>query len=363
MHVTEACGGGVRRHLQLLVPELLRRGLECGIFAFGNRLEPGFLEDMAALMQLGCRVTVVRGASLAAWPMLRRVIREWSPRLIHSHAARGGLLARLCAGHTPVLHSPHGLPPPGTLRHRLLHGMEMLTRRRVISYVLVSSAEQEAPLALGIPAEKCRVVPNGVPANLAEESQPRNVARRTLGLPSEGRLIGVPARLATQKGVDTLLQALPSMRSDCLVVLCGDGPERSRLVNLASSLGVQSKVVFAGHIEGLWRSLRAFDAIVLPSRYEGLSYALLETVALGIPLMASDIPANVPCPELRPYLHLFPPDDPGALAQVADGLLENLEPGRRLASQAQTLLNRQFSLTAQAESLSRIYREAPCSLN
>ena len=347
----------------MLVPELLRHGQACGIFAFGNRMEPGFLEDMATLMQLGCRVTVVRGTGLVAWPMLRRVIREWSPRLIHSHAAKGGLLARLCAGHTPVLHSPHGLPNQGTFRHRLIHGMEMLTKQRVSSYILVSSAEQKAALALGIPAGKCQVIPNGVPANLAEESQPRDVARRTLGLPLEGKLIGVPARLAAQKGVDTLLRALPSIHSDCQVVLCGDGSERSRLVSLADSLGVQSKVVFAGHIEGLWRSLRAFDAIVLPSRYEGLSYALLETIALGIPLMASDIPANVPCAELRPYLHLFPPDDLGALAQAADGLLENLEPVRLLASQAQTLLNRHFSLTAQAESLSRVYREAPCSLN
>ena len=347
----------------MLVPELLRHGLECGIFAFGNRMEPGFLEDLAALMQLGCRVTVVRGASLVAWPMLCRVIREWSPRLIHSHAAKGGLLARLCAGHTPVLYSPHGLPPPGTLRYRLIHGMEMLTRRCVTSYILVSSAEQKAALALGIPAEKCRVIPNGVPANLAEESQPRDIARRTLGLPLKGRLIGVPARLVAQKGVDTLLCALPSIRSDCQGVLCGDGSEHPRLARLANALGVQSRVIFAGHVEGLWRNLRAFDAIVLPSRYEGLSYALLETIALGIPLMASDIPANVPCAELRPCLHLFPPDAPGALAQVANGLLENLEPARLLACQAQTLLNRQFPLTAQAESLARIYHDAPCSLN
>ena len=355
LHVTEACGGGVRRHLQLLVPELMRRGLDCGIFAFGNRMEPGFREDLASMMQRGCKVAMVRGTAMAAWTVFRRVLREWSPRLLHSHAARGGLLARLCCGDIPVLHSPHGLPIPGTLRHRLIYGMERLVGSRTAAYILVSPAEQESMFSLGISPKKCHIVCNGVPPELASQACTAETARRTLGLPAEGKLIGVPARLVAQKGLDTMLRALPAIHPDCRLVLCGEGPERDRLVKLADTLGVQSRVVFAGHVEGLWRLLRAFDAIALPSRYEGLSYALLEAIALECPLIASDIPANVPNPELRPHLHLFPPDNAEALALAVNDLLSHPDQSRAHASQAKLLLDRDFSLETQAESLVQLY--------
>ena len=120
-----------------------------------------------------------------------------------------------------------------------------------------------------------------------------------------------------------MVDAWPQVRAtypDASLVLIGDGPERPALearVKLRGlTLGVGQAVYLAGSVSDATSMLREADLFVLPSREEGMSIALLEAMALGMPLVASSIPGNWQL--VRDFEHgrLVPPDDPGDLAAI-----------------------------------------------
>jgi glycosyltransferase involved in cell wall biosynthesis len=111
-----------------------------------------------------------------------------------------------------------------------------------------------------------------------------------------GRHLAYAGRLETNKGVAGLLDlfcALAPARPDLSLTLLGDGPLRPVLEQRAAHAGVGRRVRFAGEQppEALWRALASADVFVFPSRFETLGLAALEAMALGVPVVASDLPA------------------------------------------------------------------------
>jgi len=122
----------------------------------------------------------------------------------------------------------------------------------------------------------------------------------------------------------------PLSAVDVFLLVAGDGPLRIELLALASRLGVEKRVRFLGHLDRVDGLLRAADAFVLPSIYEGLPVALLEAMALGVPAVVSDLP------ELHELaagdaLELVPAGDERALAAAVAGLLADPARARSVA--------------------------------
>jgi glycosyltransferase involved in cell wall biosynthesis len=106
---------------------------------------------------------------------------------------------------------------------------------------------------------------------------------------------GVPTilfvgRLAKQKGVEVLIQAFSELRTRrrCNLVLVGDGPEKSKIVSMIRSLGIESDVVICGSIANPYPWFKIASLLVLPSHYEGFPNVLLEALALELPIVATD---------------------------------------------------------------------------
>jgi glycosyltransferase involved in cell wall biosynthesis len=129
-------------------------------------------------------------------------------------------------------------------------------------------------------------------------------------------------RLAAQKGVTTLLEAVPLLRSPAAVVLVGDGPLRPALERQAARVA-PSRVRFQGFVPHAdvpaW--LAAADVLVLPSVYEELGSVLLEAMAAGLPVVASAV-GGIP-DALGPAGRLVPAGDPAALAAAVDEVLDD----------------------------------------
>jgi glycosyltransferase involved in cell wall biosynthesis len=127
-------------------------------------------------------------------------------------------------------------------------------------------------------------------------------------------------RLSREKGLDVLLDSMPAVvqRSPGVqLIILGDGPLEEELRAQAKRLCLTGAVVFAGFQQNPWPYLKHADLFILPSRYEGLPNALLEALALGTPVVASDCPGAMQ--ELRGSgtpIHLVPPEDPIALANA-----------------------------------------------
>ncbi len=367
MHVTEAAGGGVRRHLGYILPALARAGVRQSLVVSRERAEPGLTEDLAAWQALGCTVHVLpmrHGLSLrdpAHVRALRRLVRTEEPTLLHAHATKAGLLARLAvAPRLPVVYSPHSFffQELGGFRRWLARSLESWLARRTARFMLVAEGERElASHELGVPGERLGVVENGLPDDWADRLLPRDEVRARWQADPADRILVVPARLARQKGHDWLFRALAPLAAEprLQVRLLGSGPAEPDLRRLARDLGIERLLRWDGYVPDADRRLAGADLALLPSWHEGLPYALLEGLAAGVPLLVSDIPGNVPQPELRGVIGTVPVGDVGALTGAIRAFLDRPASWRERAAHGPTLQRRFWSLDRQVEGLLACY--------
>ncbi len=214
----------------------------------------------------------------------------------------------------PVVLRPEGAGDTGDIAWHVRgrFGKRIADRcKRATAFVAISDAVRGELISAGFDEGRIVDIPNGVriPAQpwLAPECG-QNAPRAVF--------VG---RLATEKGVDTLLRAwriVLEAHPGAVLELAGSGPEHRPLQNLAGQLGLGDSVRFLGVVPDAEPQLRNSDVFVLPSREEGMSMALLEAMALGIPVVASRIPGNCRLIEDSKQGSLFAVDDPAALARA-----------------------------------------------
>ncbi len=155
--------------------------------------------------------------------------------------------------------------------------------------VVVNSARMIEPFATldGFGPNRVRLVHNGVvaPPRLAADG----TLRRSLGISQDAHVVGTVARLATQKRLDKLLRVVARLPDDTHCIIAGNGQERSNLSQLVAALGIASRVHFLGHREDKGDVLQAIDLFVVTSDKEGLSNAMLEAMAFGLPVVSTPV--------------------------------------------------------------------------
>ena len=145
---------------------------------------------------------------------------------------------------------------------------------------------------------KLRLIYHGVDVQRfspEKANQYRGETRKKLGIELDVVTICVMARMTQQKGQAVFLQAVKRVvetGSDVRCLLIGDGPDRDYLEALTSSLGLSEKVLFLGYRQDTPELLSASDIFALSSYWEGLPNAVLEAMAMGLPVAATDIPGT-----------------------------------------------------------------------
>ncbi|WP_422927896.1 glycosyltransferase family 4 protein [Singulisphaera sp. PoT] len=181
--------------------------------------------------------------------------------------------------------------------------------READAIVSISRAITDELLVAGYDPNRIHELPNGVPIPEAAWTPRADWA--------EAPRAAYVGRLAPEKGLDTLVDAWPAVLARyplAVLTLVGEGPERPNLEAQVARLGLGVSVRMPGSSDDPGAILRESDLFVLPSREEGMSIALLEAMALAIPLVATSIPGNL---RLIPDIErgrLVEPDAPGALA-------------------------------------------------
>lgn len=158
---------------------------------------------------------------------------------------------------------------------------------------LIAVSEQTRQLAMdeGVNADRITVIPNGV-TPLDTSSIDRTAHRRELGLAEDDVFLLSIGRLTYQKGHEYLVQAMPEVLKhvpNAKVGICGEGPLHSQLQSQILNLGLSEHVKLLGARVDVSPILACADVFVLPSRWEGLSRALMEAMAAGIPVIASRV--------------------------------------------------------------------------
>ncbi|GAB6875657.1 glycosyltransferase [Thermaerobacter litoralis] len=303
-----------------------------------------YVEAVGAQLQAAgapCRILLAAGRS--PWRKLahlRAQVRDPEPeppRLIHAHGLKAAVVAAVAFPRVPLVLTLHTYPQGWWQRQ-----VARWVARRCQAVVAVSRALATwaalagvvPPPAPGRPSQVHVLVPPlrrpGPPA------VPRQRARRELGLPDVGPVVGTVARLSREKGVDVLLRAVALLHRHGLPVTClvvGAGPDEPALRRLAGRLGIGAWVRWAGHRPQAARWLRAVDVYVQPSRQEAYGLAVVEAMAAGRPVVASRTGGLEELIRDGVDGRLVPPDEPAALARVLASLLRD-EPARRRLAQA-----------------------------
>lgn len=221
---------------------------------------------------------------------LRQALDVIRPDVVHLHSSKAGTIGRLSIlGSVPTVFQPHAwaFEAVSGPMVQVVSSWERFASRWTDVLVLVSEQERDSGLARRIGASVVETVPNPVDAAFFS---PRDVnATGPIGTLAAGTgpVALCVGRLCHQKGQDELLAAWPLVRSfvpDAKLLFAGDGPLHSRLQRLADD-----SVTLLGNRSDMADLYREVDLAVLPSRYEGMSLAMLEAMASGLSVVATDV--------------------------------------------------------------------------
>jgi len=303
LHLMECTIGGARRHLVDCARSLKAAGVEVTVVAAAER-QSDFRGDLEALAREGVAVhelAMVRQVSprrdRAQLRELERLLERLRPDIVHTHSSKAGVLGRLASLSSGIgvrVHTPHTFaflfrsmfsPLARGLYREVERGLAGSTER----FVAVSAGEAATMRASGIvdPA-RIRVVANGI--DPAPWVAARPIARSELGVEPGAPLCAVVGLLNAAKGQDLALRALARPgNGELQLLLVGHGEEREALEALARRLGIERRVRFLGWRTDVPAIVAACDFLVLPSRWEGMPYAVLEGLAAGRPVVATAV--------------------------------------------------------------------------
>ena len=295
----------------------------------------------------------------AAFLRLKRHIAALQPDLVHTwlFAANSyGRAAALAAGVRRIVAGERSVDP-WKVWHEL--AIDRWLARRTDRIVVNSSGVRDFYVQHGLPSEKFTVIPNGIgPAAPSDLSRADLLAE--LELPAAARLIGAVGRLWPQKRIKDLIWAadlLKVIRDDVHLLIIGDGPLRQRLERFRRQVRIEDKVHFLGHRDDVPRLLPHFDALWLASEYEGLPNVVMEAMAAGVPVVASDISGNRDLIVSGETGYLVPLGDRAAFARETRRLLEDAELARRLGEAGRRRMLAEFTVEQMIARHAALYRE------
>jgi glycosyltransferase involved in cell wall biosynthesis len=226
--------------------------------------------------------------------------------------------------------------------------------------ICVSDDLADACRAARVPASRCHVVYNAIDTDDYARRLPLAEAKREIGAPPTGTLIGAVGRLSPEKGFDLLVRSAVQLRRSGHEVhlwIAGDGDARADLARLIAELGAGDFVRLLGHVADPKLFYEAMDIYALSSIREGLPNVVLEAMAMETPVVATRT-AGVPMlVEDGHSGYLVEPGSEPALTRGLAQLIENSDRGRRLAAAARRRVEEQFSFARRMEKIVAIYDE------
>lgn len=291
---------------------------------------------------------IAPAADLSAFRKLRRIFSEHRPDVVHAHSSKAGVLARAAAkaaGVPKVFYSPHGygfLMKDRSAASRALYRLIEGAMARVGETIAVSPSE--AAEATKLSRRPVHTVPD---AYLGDFPAP---------LPHDGLVVGSCGRLTPARNPDAwvlLAQRLTDSRNGLRMAWIGGGEDEARVRTHLENMNLTAKAEITGWLPAAEsrRRLAGLDLFVHYSRWDALPNAVIEAMAAGVPVVASDIPGNH---DALGEAGLFVGDEV-ALLKACQRLIDDPEERRRLGEAGRERARREFSRQRQLAALSRLY--------
>lgn len=364
---------GAERSLAEMLPSFIDAGLHCTVACIHRRKE-GVQEQVQAL---GVEVVFLQKTN---WPArileLRALIQRIQPDILHTSLYEADQLGRLASIGTGVAvisslvntaYDPVRLRDPNIkpAKLRVAKFIDAWTARRfnthfhAITHAVRASAIED----YHIPGERITVVERGRnPERLGRPSEERRaLARQRLGLAMDADVLVNVARQEFQKGHRHLLEAMSlliTQRPSLQLIIAGrEGHASKELQALVQQYALQNNVSFLGFRTDVPEILAAGDIFVFPSLYEGLGGAVIEAMAMGMPIVASSLPVLAEVVEENGNALLVPRESAKDLSHAIESLLQNKEMMSRFGQRSRAIFEERFTLAQSAAGMLKLYRQ------
>jgi glycosyltransferase involved in cell wall biosynthesis len=218
--------------------------------------------------------------------------------------------------------------------------------RRALRVVILNQTMIQELKGIGYGDAGIVLVGNGVDMLVYKKAEDRVRIRTRLGFAENEKLILYVGRLSSEKGVDFLVRSCARLyiSGQTKLLIVGDGPEKTKLQELARTVGIGSKVFWCGSVDDVVDYLQAADLFVMPSQFEGQSNAVLEAMACGLPVIVTDVAGNNELVSHGENGLLVDYGDEAALAAAMRSLLDNQRQSQALAARAHTYVRERHNL-------------------
>lgn len=358
--------GGTGKGVLQLARGLRARGVPVTLANFRYRGRPSAFS--AAAREAGLDLVEVEQAhrlDTRVIGMLAAEARARGCNLLESHSFKAHVVAwrlRAALGLPWAAHA-HGW----TRESRRVLAYNALERRllRRPEHVCVVSPQLEAELRAARSAGTLTVLRNGIePSARALSEAERRAARKACGVPERVCMIAAIGRLSREKGLDVLVEALaraPATARELHVRVAGQGPEKAHIAALAAARGLGDRLRLIGQVADVRTLMAASDAVVLPSRSEGVPNVALEALDAGVPLVATHVGTLPEMIEDGVTGWLVPRESPEALS-LAISQVAALERAAlvEMATRARHAILPRFSAARRVDRVLEIYEELLC---
>jgi sugar transferase (PEP-CTERM/EpsH1 system associated) len=293
---------------------------------------------------------------------LCKLMREQKIDIVHTHVFTANFWGRLAAifANVPVLitheHSTF------TVDNRFRRWIENVLIRRTNRVITVSENLRRRLVSEGrLPPNVVVTIHNGLHLQpQSSDEAKRAQLRRELGLEKFDHVIGTVGRLEPRKNYPLLLEAIAMLLARhprAALLMIGSGPEKEKLQQQAHNLGISGQVVFTGYRSDISGLLGLMSTFCLSSTTEGISMAILEAMAAGVPVVATQVGGNVEIIPDRQHGILVPSGDVAALANALSETLSNQDAAIKMAKHGQARICEFFSEQHMIQRIEALYMQ------
>lgn len=299
------------------------------------------------------------GTDYFSFLKVAKILRDEKVDVIHTHNTQpfiDGTIGALLSGVKAIIHTDHARDFPDKKRYMIA---EWLMSKFAYKVVGVSEHTSQNLIKYEkISPSKIITIPNGIDGSVYNANINAEAKRSELGIKKEGPIIGLGVRLAEQKGITYLLQAMPEIIKafpDISLVIAGEGELEDALQDESRELGITDNTYFVGPRLDMDELLKLFDLYVLPSLWEGLPMVLLETMAAGCPVVATNVGGNYMAITHGENGSLINPRSSKLLAEEVVKLLNNKELRNSYISNGYKTFESKFSSKIMMEQYQKLY--------
>lgn len=294
LHIAE-CAGGVERYLQLLIPLLKKLGFRQSLLCSNMFTLSKFCDNIDEVFTTDMQRTISPLSISKTIREIRQRIISLNPDIIYCHSSIAGFYGRmaslgLCR---KIVYNPHGWSFNMLSKAAPMYlCIERIMANITDMIVCISKAERKSALDRKVvDVNKLCLIENGIDINQVREAQP--IMREKLGIPKDAYVVGMVGRIAEQKSPDIFVKAAKIILQNipnAFFIIVGDGLQREKIEKISQE-DCAIPLLITGWVDNPYQYLKIFDVAMLLSRWEGFGYSIVEYMAAGVPLVATNVDA------------------------------------------------------------------------